>query len=60
MMPTLQDIIDARRFAEAYLGRKFKDNDEFFHQVFEEWWYKTPEKPLGEFLTEWTIKKCKS
>jgi hypothetical protein len=48
-MTTLHDIKMPRIFSEAYLGHKFKDNDEFFKKVFEEWWYKS-KIPLGDFL----------
>ena len=51
---TLYDIIEARLFTQAYLGLKFKgNNDEFFHIVFEEWWHtENRKRPLEEFLDE--------
>jgi hypothetical protein len=49
-MPTLKHILDAKGFTEAYLGRRFKSNDEFFSEVFEEWFYHTKNMPLGDFL----------
>ena len=54
-MPTMLDILNAKRFSEAYLNRKFKNNDEFFREVFDEWWYKS-RKPLGEFLESYLLK----
>lgn len=49
-MPTMADLLIAKKFTEAYLGKKFKSNDEFFHEVFEEWHYRTKKMPLDHFL----------
>jgi hypothetical protein len=48
-MTTLDNINKARIFSEAYLCHKFKDNDEFFKEVFEEWCYNS-KIPLEDFL----------
>lgn len=48
-MTTLDNIKKARIFSEAYLCHKFKDNDEFFKEVFEEWCYNS-KIPLEDFL----------